>query len=262
MPVETIDGHLYDFPHYYDIVFGVDWQDELRFLERCFTQHAAGPVRSLFEPACGTGRLVYRLAKAGYKIGGLDLNEKSVDYCNARLKRLHFPQSVFVGDMSNFQLKKPVDAAFNMINSVRHLLTEEAAVAHFTCMAQAVRPGGLYIVGLHLSPTLGSPIDEESWEAKRGGVTVRTKMWTVERDLRKRLERCALEVRVDTPRRKIRIQDELHFRTYNWQQLKRVIEVAGAWEIVAVYDFSYQTNNSFIPNARTEDIIPVLRRVK
>lgn len=262
MPVETISGQLYDYPHYYDVVFAADWQAEYRFLEKCFSRHAQAKVRTLFEPACGTGRLVYRLAKAGYEISGLDLNEKSVEYCNARLARLKLPTSVFVGDMTDFTLKKPVDAAFNMINSVRHLMTEEAAIAHFHCMAQAVRPGGLYIVGLHLSPSVGTPIDEETWEAKRGSVAVRTHMWTIERDLRRRLERCGLEINVRTPKQHLRIKDELHFRTYNWPQFKRVIDATQAWEIVAIYDFSYTAHESFTPDATTEDIVPVLRRVR
>ena len=35
-----------------------------------------------------------------------------------------------VGDMSDFEVKRPYDSAFNTINSFRHLPTEEAAVGH------------------------------------------------------------------------------------------------------------------------------------
>ena len=44
-------------------------------------------VTELPEPACGTGRLMFRMAQAGYDVAGLDLNEKAVDFSNARLEK-------------------------------------------------------------------------------------------------------------------------------------------------------------------------------
>src|SRR6187549_671346 len=49
--------NLYDYPRYYDLVFGSDWKAEYDFLLEVFDKHAAGRVRRVFEPACGTGRL-------------------------------------------------------------------------------------------------------------------------------------------------------------------------------------------------------------
>ena len=34
--LETINGNLYDFPKYYDLVYGSDWKAEVDFLEACF----------------------------------------------------------------------------------------------------------------------------------------------------------------------------------------------------------------------------------
>src|SRR5436305_4378335 len=118
--MQRASTNLYDYPRYYDLVFGSDWKAEFDFLRQAFDKFAAGRVRRVFEPACGTGRLLYRLAMAGYDVSGLDLNPRSVDYCNKRLLRHGKPASVIVGDMSSFTLRKPVDAAFNMINSFRH----------------------------------------------------------------------------------------------------------------------------------------------
>ena len=33
--MDTIAGHLYDFPKYYDLAFGSDWKAEYRFLREC-----------------------------------------------------------------------------------------------------------------------------------------------------------------------------------------------------------------------------------
>ena len=48
-PMETLDANLYDFPRYYDLVFGSDWKAEFDFLKACFPKHARGTVRRVFE---------------------------------------------------------------------------------------------------------------------------------------------------------------------------------------------------------------------
>src|SRR5687768_7580680 len=126
-------ANLYDYPRYYDLVFGSDWKAEFDFLTAAFKHFVPFRVRRVFEPACGTGRLLFRLANAGYQVSGLDLNPRAVAYCNKRLSRRGYRESVFVGDMANFSLARRVDAAFNMINSFRHLLTEQQAAAHLKC---------------------------------------------------------------------------------------------------------------------------------
>ena len=78
--METIQQSIYDFPRYYDLVYGSDWKAECLFLKRCFEKFATGEVVRLFEPACGTGRLLYRFGKKGYQVSGLDLNAKAVAY--------------------------------------------------------------------------------------------------------------------------------------------------------------------------------------
>ena len=77
---------LYDYPRYYDLVYGSDWKAEFDFLTRIFNQHVTGTTKRLLEPACGTGRLMFRLERAGLGVDGLDLSEKAVDYCNRRLR--------------------------------------------------------------------------------------------------------------------------------------------------------------------------------
>ena len=84
---QTIQGNLYDYPKYYDLVYGSDWKAEFDFLLACFEEHARVQVRRVFEPACGTGRLLYGLAKRGFKVEGIDLNPKAVAFSNQRFQR-------------------------------------------------------------------------------------------------------------------------------------------------------------------------------
>jgi len=272
--METLRGSLYDYPLYYDLVYGSDCDAELRFIEGCLNRYlkapgkvgmrdltvASGRKRSLFEPACGTGRLLYRLARRGHRVSGLDLNAHAVAFCNERLQRYGFPESVFVGNMANFVLAKGVDAAFNTINSFRHLPTEEAARSHLECMAAAVRPGGMYVLGLHLSPTRGEAITEEYWGARRGNLQVNTSMWIVDRDLDRRQERCRIVIDVYKPTDVLRIEAELVFRTYSWPQLRDLLASVPQWQIAAVFDFAYNFRKPIEINEATEDVVLILSR--
>jgi SAM-dependent methyltransferase len=182
--LETNVGNLYDYPKYYDLVYGSDWKAEFDFLEACFKRFTDGPVRRLFEPACGTGRLLARFAQAGYEVGGVDLNDKAIAYCNRRLIRHGFDAAATVADMCDFRLPKKVDAAFNTINSFRHLSSEREALEHLRCVAASLRKGGLYVLGLHLTPTVVPPMQEESWSARRGNLSVLSRLWVVNTDLK------------------------------------------------------------------------------
>jgi len=256
--VEQLRGYLYDYPAYYDLVYGSDCRAEVQFFQACIRKHARRPVRRVFEPACGTGRLLLRLAGGGYRVSGNDLCEPAVRYCNRRLARHGFPPTAEIADMADFTLPYRADAALNTIGSFRHLLTEEAATAHLRCMSRVLETGGIYIVGLHLTPLSGTPLDHESWSARRGHLAVCTDMRTVRRDCRKRVEVVRTAVDVFTPTRTRRIVGEMRFRTYTHRQFERLLGSVPSLRSVATYDFSYDVRRPIQVDPDTEDVAYVL----
>ncbi len=260
--MEEVNESIYDHPKYYDLVFGADCAAEMKFIRQCNAQFMGDRARRMFEPACGTGRLLFRLAKQGFDVGGVDLNPKAIEFCNARLSKHGFAPSTFVGDMASFQVKRKWDLAFNTINSFRHLSSEKAARAHLQCMAGAIRKGGLYLLGLHLRPTEAAPSETESWSARRGNLCVNTHMWTLERDVPGRVERFGIRFDVYTPLRQFRITDCLVLRSYTDNQLRRLIKTAGGWEVEATYDFTYDIDTPIDVDPTCEDVIYLLRRTK
>jgi SAM-dependent methyltransferase len=258
MEVQT--GNIYNFPRYYDLVFGSDWKAEFDFLQECFRRFATKKVHRLFEPACGTGRLLFRLAQAGYRVSGLDLNPHAIDYCNDRLERYGRPRSAFVGDMADFGLSHRVDAAFNTINSFRHLPTEESARDHLQCIAKILRKGGIYVLGLHLTPTDIEPIEAESWSARRGNLCVNTRLWTVDRNLKRRQERFKMTCDVHTPTRAFRIEDTITFRTYTVAQMKSLIASVPQLALGDVFDFAYDLRNPLPLDGESEDVVLILHK--
>ncbi len=258
--MQITKASIYDFPTYYDLVFGSDTAAELRFLGHCFERYVSRRVRRVFEPACGTGRLIYRMGQRGYEVGGIDLNAKAVDYCNARLERHAIQGRAMVGDMSDFRVARPYDACFNTINSFRHLPTEAAAVAHLEAMAEATRVGGIYALGLHLTPTRGEATDHEAWSARRGQLSINTSMWPVEKNSKKRLERFGIRFDVYTPSSSTHIEDVLELRSYTAKQFQQLLGTVSSWELLELYDFRYDIKQPIQLEPTTEDVVAILRR--
>lgn len=261
--LQVIDGSIYDWPRYYDFIYGADWKAETEFLNDCLLRFAKKRSRRwrMFEPACGTGRLLYRLAKQGHDVGGIDLNEHAVGFCNRRLEKAGFPRSVMHGDMCDFHLKKPCDAAFNTINSFRHLKSDALAIKHLKCMAAAIRPGGFYTLGFHITPTHDEPDEQEYWTHRRGHLQINASMWLLHRDVKKRVERFALVFDVFTPTRQFRIRDEFNFRTYTAKQFSKLLLKIPEFEVAAVYDFAYEIDRPITVDGDTEDAVFILKRV-
>lgn len=258
---DQIQGDLYDYPVYYDLIFGSDWKAEYDFITACFDQFAKRPVKRLFEPACGTGRLLIKLAEAGYEVAGNDLNEHAVKFCNDRFKRRGFPETAVVGDMSDFRVKRKVDGSFNMINTFRHLLTDKQAIGHLQCMADATAKGGIYILGLHLIPTNEDDrMEEEAWHARRGNLAVNTYMWSKGIDRKTRAEYLGMRINVYTPTKHFEIEDEMIYRTYSARQMDTLLKKVPAFECAAVYDFAYDLDEPVTIGPQTEDVVYVLRK--
>jgi hypothetical protein len=128
------------------------------------------------------------------------------------------------------------------------------------CVADALRRGGLYVLGLHLTPTEVDPSEEESWSARRGNLTVNTHLRTIARDRRKRQERFQMHYDVFTPTRTFRIADEITFRTYTLPQFLRLLSRVPDFEFVEAYDFSYDIRRPVLLGGDSEDVVFVLRK--
>ncbi len=72
--------NMYHEPGLYDLSYSHNMHDELAFLKRIFFEKSGSTLPRLLEPACGTGRLLVPLAKAGFVCTGFDLDQGALDY--------------------------------------------------------------------------------------------------------------------------------------------------------------------------------------
>src|SRR5256885_2086463 len=123
--------------------------------------------------APGTGPHLIRLADRGYRMSGLDLSPECIEFLGQRLAAKGHPGELVVGDMTNFRLPRPVDAAICMQDSQGHLLTNAQLVAHLRATARVVREGGLYVFDRYMASSWTDPARAWSWSKRRGKLIVR-----------------------------------------------------------------------------------------
>jgi SAM-dependent methyltransferase len=252
----------YDHPRLCDIAFRSETPLEADFIEAACRKYCGFAAKRLLEPGCGSGRLVVEMAGRGYQLTAFDLNRPSLDYLRRRLARRGLRADVLEADMADFRLSRPVDAAFCTVNTFRHLLTEQSARRHLACIAQSLRPGGIYILGFHLLPMDASEEDTERWTERQGGTQVTVTLRVLATDRRRRIERLRLSLLARAGAKEVRLRDEFAFRMYTAAQFRRLLASVPSLQLCDVYDFWYEIDHPLELNDDRADTVFVLRKCR
>ena len=252
----------YDYPNYYDLGFRDDTPREAKFFEKAFAKYVPRPVKRIFEPGCGSGRLIVEMATRGYQATGLDLNDNALDFCRGRLEKESLKAKLIKADMTSFEFKHKFDAAFNTINTFRHLLTEEDAIKHLKCVAESLRPGGIFILGLHLLPKDAEFYGTERWQAKQGKTKVSYNLVVLDSKPKERIEtlKITMTIRIGV-QKPIKVSDELVLRLYNQRQMKELLEKVPEFQLRDVYDFWYQIDEPQKFDNKLADAVFILQKI-
>jgi SAM-dependent methyltransferase len=250
----------YSAPRLYEIAFDMNRRGEVDFLTHCFRRYAAGPVRRVIDIACGTGPHLIRLAERGYRMTGLDLSPKNVAFLGERLAARRLEADLIVGDMTDFRVRRPVDAAICMQDSQGHLLTNAQLLAHLRSVARAVRPGGLYVFDRYMASSWTNPARSWSWSRRRGRLIVRASfsaLHDVDPVSQVFRERMTLEAIENGTRRVYR---QVHrSRMVFPQELRALVELAGGFEFVQWF-FGFKPHQVLERSRHPLLMVVVLRR--
>ena len=213
----------------------------------------AGPPRRSLEPFCGTGRLLR--AMPGTAVG-FDLHAGALRL--ARTKGC----TVFRADAGRFAVAEGAfDFAFNLIDSFRHLLTEEAARSHLAAVARALRPGAVYVLGLDVTGDMARPPAAEEWEMERDGVRVAGTVRTLgDVDGETRVETMETRCTVHRGGTSTTVEVYSPLRVYGRSDLEDLLRAEGSFEVAAVCDRHYDTARTVDPARLEGSAVLVLRK--
>ena len=250
----------YDAPIYYDIIFDADTQIESDFLLQAMNMF--GKKRScarILEPACGSGRLLFELGRRGHHVLGFDANAHMLAFATQRLGA-QCNGSVQQGRLEDFDVGSHFDLAHCLVSTFKYVLDEAGARTHLQCVARSLVPGGIYVLGFHLTDYSNLANSRERWFGKRGGVDVICNIQTWPARKTKRLEQVRSRLTVRRRRTVNRLETHWQFRTYNARQVRNLLRAVPSLEHVATYDFHYNLNDPRSLDDSQLDCVLILRR--
>ncbi|MHC4955300.1 MAG: class I SAM-dependent methyltransferase [Planctomycetota bacterium] len=208
----------------YDIWFSWDPSKERDFVLGASERHGIAEPRRILEPMCGPGRLLR--AMPGWAVG--------LDLFPAMVRIAARTNPVVRADAARFAFRPGAfDLAYNLIDSFRHLRSDEAASAHLRCVADALRPGAVYVLGIEINGDIPGDVARDEWETERDGVRVSGFVEGLgDADPVSRQE----TMRVVYERDGIRREFFHTMRTYTRRQIEDLVDEEGSFEIAAVTD--------------------------
>jgi SAM-dependent methyltransferase len=256
----------YDTPRWYDVIFDEGTRREADFLEEMLRRFGPQSSRArrtrVLEPACGSGRLVVEMARRGHECEGFDKSRAMLERAREKIAARKIRHArVRAGDMASFRATRRFDLAHCLVSTFKYLLDERSATQHLECVAHSLVPGGLYVLGFHLSDYEQTGRARERWVGKRGSVQVICNTEVGRPVRRTRLEPVRTRLTIRTRAGSKQTETRWSFRTYDARQVKRLFARVPELELVEVFDFTYDSSRPRALDDEQLDCVFVLRKL-
>lgn len=151
LATRTRTGQEYDAPYAARAAAGMDIHGEANLIEHLLNsplnQSQSPPPYRVLDGGCGTGRTAIELARRGFDIVGVDLDEVMLQQARTKAPQLDWR----LGDLSSSALDKTFDAIV-LAGNVMIYLTPGTEAATLTNLAAHLNPGGLLVAAFELTP--------------------------------------------------------------------------------------------------------------
>ena len=234
---------LYDHPELYAALLAPE-PDLLDDLDLWVAEHLRGRIRSVMDPACGPGTFLVPYARSGCRVAGNDIRPEMIASARRRLGRTRV--ELTCGDMRELHFESgPFDLALNLSSSVGHLRRDADLERHLASVAEHLRPGGLYFLGLTI---LDREVeDDDLWVLFEGdpmrlpeGGMGAVRYESLQRHGRLRRERIrVITLTNGAPELPRVIMEEYTLRTFPPEVVRRLLERVAVFDLLAVHDMTH-----------------------
>ena len=157
--------------------------------------------------------------------------------------------------------RRKFDLIHCLVSTFKYLLSEDDALACLERVASSLKPGGIFVLGLHLTDPANLRPSHERWVAARDGVEVvcNTRTWPPHPGSRLELMRSRL--RVTLPDGQLHEQEtRWEVRSYTASQLKRLLKKVSSLTLLACHDFRHDPEETRRLDDEYSDLVLVLGR--
>lgn len=161
----------YDDPTLYDKE-NESFIPEIPFILKWATKKQ-GPIIDI---ACGTGRVTIPLAKNGYNLVGVDINEGMLAHAKKKAANLNLQIRWIEQDCTQLDLCIKSNLVYSVGNSFQHFLTNESQDGLLTSINKSLEVEGLFIFNTRFPSVeeLLQPSTEEYWKSYTDNETLNT----------------------------------------------------------------------------------------
>jgi SAM-dependent methyltransferase len=230
---------IYKHPLYYEIAFSFfDVKRQVDAFELVIKEYSRIKVRRFLDVACGPSLQLREVTKRGYEGVGLDSAPEMLNYLSERVKEEGCRIETVQAGMCNFRLGKKADFAFIMMGSLV-VESNEKLLDHLDSVACSLNRGGLYFI--QNKAVDWTATGEQSWEAERDGIKVKTSYNTHWKDILSQISTEELSLEVDDHGKKVSLESKEDSKFVFPQEFKALIELNGKFEFLGWWEGNEST---------------------
>jgi SAM-dependent methyltransferase len=256
---------VYSRAEFYDIAF--DFRDvpaECDVILGLAQRYSGGPPGSFIELAAGPAAHAREMATRGLRSMAVDVTPAMVRLGRQLADEASIDIEYLEADMTSFAIDEPVDVAAILMDSLGVLLDNDAVLSHLNCVADALVPGGIYVLEMsHPRSAFGIKAStQNTWTTDRDGTTVHI-AWgkdTDEFDPITQVDEVTVTMQWDGPNSSGEVKEILQDQRIVPNQLRALVTASQRFEIVAELG-SFDSNLPVTNEKKSWRFIPVLRRL-
>lgn len=112
-------------------------------------KHSGKQIEQIADLGCGTGEITARLARAGYRMTGVDYSTEMLAYAEHKASEEGLRVQWMSQDLREMQGLVAQDVAVSYCDVMNYITTEEELRNVFKRVADALKDGGLFIFDVH-----------------------------------------------------------------------------------------------------------------
>jgi SAM-dependent methyltransferase len=211
------------FAPYYDKFMAryVNYRSWAQYVLKLFRHYRVRPELVL-DLACGTGVPTLLLARAGYRVIGVDRSEAMLAVLRSKVGS--FPISVLQADMRDFRLPEPADAAISLYDSINYLLTRDDLERCFRAVSRNLKPGSLFIFDMNTAFGLATYWGNRTTVREVGDIH---SIWRTHFDAETGISSLHLTFQVTEGGTRVRYDEVHEERGYATEEVTRSLQSAG-----------------------------------
>jgi SAM-dependent methyltransferase len=193
-------------------------EKEVAFAEQALQLKAGATILDL---CCGPGRHAVLFAQHGYRVTGLDLNNKYLEIARKSARAFNVTLDAIQADMRSVPFQDRFDAIVNMYSSFGYFESEADDLKVLESAATAIKPGGRLFLDMLNREWAVANFIENDWHSREDGT-----LYVEHRELDLASSRMHVTFTIVGPQGNRRDSVGHHIRLYTLTEITRLLERA------------------------------------